>query len=241
MHFPFKHISLTPGNFSDALKGLRIAQLSELHICTKTDPNYLHQLITKLNEQEVDLVVFTGDIIKSFASKLRTQLHALKGLEAPAYYVSGNHDTFFGLEILKKELAHCHIYCIDNKCVHLIFNNTPLQVLGLADRFSIIKSDKRPVKDLFLNLDENISTILLAHQPKDVELIGQYRVDVQLSSHTHNADAYPFDKVLKKYQPYYKGLYIKGKTLLYVTSGLSSSLFQLKRKSIAEIPIFTIE
>ncbi len=241
MQFPFNPISLYPGNFADELKGLRIAQLSELHISTKSDPNYLHQLVVKLNEQELDLVLFTGDLIKSFASKLRTQLHALKGLDAPAYYVNGNHDRFFGLKILQKELAHCGISCIDNKCVHLIFNNTPLQILGLSDNFSNLKTDKRPIKELFSSLNENISTILLSHQPKDVELIGNHRVDIQLSSHTHNADAYPFDKLLKRYQPYYKGLYVKGKTLLYVTSGLSSSPFQLKRNSAAEIPIFTIE
>ena len=240
MLFPFNEVSLYPGNFADALKGLRIVQLSDLHICHKTDPSYLHQLIIKINELNPDLVLLTGDIIKGFAVKLRAQLSALKGLDAPAYYVSGNHDYFFGLKALKKELALSQIICIDNACVHLIINDTPLQVLGLSNRPTRVKNDKRPIKKLLESLDEEVSTILIAHQPNDVQWSKHYRIDIQLSAHTHNADAYPFHALLKKYQPYYKGLYTIGKTLLYVSSGLNTSPFQLKRKSLSEIPIFTI-
>lgn len=240
MHFPFKEITLSPGNFADALKGLRIVQLSDLLISKKTDPAYLHQLVIQINRLHPDLVLFTGDIIKSFAFRLRVQLSAFKDLQANAYYVSGNHDLFYGLKTLKRELALCNISCIDNKCAHLIINNTPLQILGLADRFSKIKAHKRPITELFSALNEDVSTILLAHQPKDVEFIQGHRVDIMLSGHTHNADAYPFHAFLKKHQPYYKGLYVEGKTLLYVTSGLHASPFQLKRKSLAEIPVFTI-
>ncbi len=241
MNFPFKEITLSPGNFADELKGLRIVQLSDLLISKKTDPAYLHQLVIKINELKPDLVLFTGDIIKSFAYKLRVQISTFKELDAPAYYVSGNHDFFYGLNSLKRELSLCNISCIDNSCAHLIINNTPLQIFGLADRFSKIKAHKRPIKELFSSLNEEVSTILLAHQPKDIEFVQGYRVDIMLSGHTHNADAYPFHALLKKYQPYYKGLYIRGKTLLYVTSGLHSSAFQLKRKSLAEIPVFTLK
>jgi len=240
MHFPFNEISLFPGNFADELKGLRIIQLCDLHISKKTDPAYLHQLVIKINEHKPDLVVITGDLIKHFAFRLRVQLAALKGLEAPAYYVSGNHDYFFGLKALKKELSHAHIICLDNACAHLIINSTPLQIVGLSNKSTRTKKERRPLKALFDTLDETISTILLAHQPNDIYLSKEYRIDIQLSAHTHNADAYPFHALLKKYQPYYKGLYMQGKTLLYVSTGLNSSPFQLKRHAQAEIPIFTI-
>ena len=240
MTFPFNEVALSPGNFADELKGLRIVQLCDLHISKKTDPSYLHQLIIKINECKPDLVVFTGDIIKHFAFRLRVQLSALKGLDAPAFYVSGNHDYFFGLKALKRELSLCHITCLDNACAHLIINNVPLQILGLSNKRHTSKKDKRPLKALFNTLNEEISTILLAHQPTDIHLTKDYRIDIQLSAHTHNADAYPFHALLKKYQPYYKGLYTQGKTLLYVSTGLSTSPFQLKRHAQAEIPIFTI-
>jgi len=240
MHFAFNEVTLYPGNFADELKGLRIVQLCDLHITAKTELSYLHQLIIKVNEQKPDLVFFTGDLINGFAFKLRRHIDALKGLDAPAYFVSGNHDTFFGLRTLKRELALINIACVDNACAHLIFNNIPLQIVGLSDISLKLSKDKRPIKTLLSSLDESISTILLSHQPKDLELIGNYRIDIQLSAPTHNADAYAFHALLKKYQPYYKGLYTKGKTLLYVSSGLKSSPFQLKRKSQSEIAVLTI-
>jgi len=61
-----------------------------------------------------------------------------------------------------------------------------------------------------------------------------------LSAHSHNADAYPFARVLKHYQPFNKGLYIREKTLLYVSVGLHTSALQFKRHSQAEIPVYTI-
>jgi predicted MPP superfamily phosphohydrolase len=240
MQFPFHELSLTPGNFADSLKGLRFIQVSDLLINTKTEPQYIQHLVQQINEKEVDLVLFTGGIIGSFVKKVKQQLHLLKDLNAPCYYVTGNHDVLYGAKALRNELCRIGFTCLDDACAHLIINETPLQLVGLSDRYSRLKAHHRPVHDLLAQLDESISTLLITHQPKDVEFTKPYRIDIQLSALPHNADAYPFAEFLKKYQPYYKGLYVKGKTLLFVSNGLNRTLFQLKRHHHAQIPLFTI-
>lgn len=239
-HFPFHEISLEPGNFAEGLKGLRIVQLSDLHLKKSLDIAYLELLVKKINALNPDLVVFTGDILQTFAYRLRKHFHAFSALEAPAYYVTGNHDLVYGPKSLEKELFKHNIFCLDNRISMLNINNTPLQLVGLADRYSFARGIKRPIAELFSRLDENVSTILLAHQPKDIEHIGKYRIDIQLSGHTHGGQVYPFNKLVKRLQPYFAGQYIYGKTILYVTRGLGYWGPSIRYKAPSEIPVFTL-
>lgn len=239
-HFPFHEISLEPGNFADGLKGLRIVQLSDLHLKKGLDITYLELLVKKINALNPDLVVFTGDILQTFAYRLRKHFHAFSALEAPAYYVTGNHDIVYGPKSLEKELFKHNIFCLDNRISMLNINNTPLQLVGLADRYSFTRGIKRPIEELFSRLDENVSTILLAHQPKDIEHIGKYRIDIQLSGHTHGGQVYPFNKLVKRLQPYFSGQYIHGKTILYVTRGLGYWGPSIRYKAPSEIPVLTL-
>ncbi len=238
--FPFEEIKLEPGNFADELKGLRIVQLSDLHMKKSLDIHYLENLVKKINALHPDLVLITGDILQTFAFRLHKHFHAFRALEAAAYYVTGNHDIAYGPKRLKKELALNGIICLDNSIAVLNINNTPLQLVGLSDRYSFARGIKRPIDELFSRLDENISTILLAHQPKDIEHTSKYRIDIQLSGHTHGGQVYPFNRLVKRFQPYFSGLYIHGKTLLYVTRGLGYWGPQIRYKAPSEIPVFTI-
>jgi len=240
-HFPFDEIALRPENFTHQLKGLRIVQLSDLHIKKSLDIHYLKKLVEKINALHPDIVVFTGDILQTFAFRLRKHLCAFKALEANAYYVTGNHDIVYGPKSLRKELEHNDVICLDNSITTLNINNTPLQIVGLSDRYSFARGLMRPIEELFSRLDRNIPTILLAHQPKDVEYIKNYRIDIQLSGHTHGGQIYPFSKIIQRFQPYFAGLYIYGKTLLYVTRGLGYWGPQVRYKVPSEIPVFTIK
>ena len=239
-HFPFEEISLEPANFSSALKGLRIVQLSDLHITKKLDINYLKILVRKINDLNPDIVVLTGDILQTPAIKLNKHLKAFKSLNAPAYYVTGNHDMFYGPKVLKSILSDNGVICLDNEIVKLNIKGVVLQLVGLSDRYSFIRGIKRPIKELFSKLDSSLSTILLAHQPKDIQHVDNYRIDIQLSGHTHGGQIYPFDIIVKYFQPHFSGLYTHNKTLLYVTRGLGYWGIKLRYKVPSEIPLFTI-
>lgn len=194
----------------------------------------------KINALAPDLVFFTGDILQTFAFRLRRHFRAFRALEAPAYYVTGNHDIFYGPKSLEKELLENKVYSLDNRILLLNINNTPLQLVGLSDRYSFARGIKRPIDELFSKLDRNISTILLAHQPKDSEHIGSYRIDLQLSGHTHGGQIYPLHKVVNYFQPYFAGLYLHKKTLVYVSRGVGYYAIALRYRAPSEIPVITI-
>ncbi|MDQ7062122.1 MAG: metallophosphoesterase [Sulfurimonas sp.] len=215
-------------------------QLSDLHLSPKVEISYLTSLMKKINEKDVDLVFITGDIIETSPKKLHKQLEKFREINAPTYYITGNHDIFYGHEELKEILEKNDVICLDNKSTIIPIKNKSLQLVGISDRYSFMKKIKRPIKDLFDSLDKELFTILLAHQPKDCEHIKDTRIDLQLSGHTHGGQVFPFTLFVKLLQPYFKGLYTHNKTLLYVTKGLGYWGVGFRYKAKSEIPIFTI-
>ncbi len=239
-YFGFREIALEPMAFSPSFNTLRIVQLSDLHLTKKIDLRYLKLLVQKINDKKPDLVVFTGDILQTSANNLHAHIKIFKDIIAPSYYVTGNHDIVYGPKALKDLMLKSDVICLDNEITKLNINGTILQLVGVSDRYSFVRGIKREVKKLFSQLDETLPTILLAHQPKDIEYIDDFRIDIQLSGHTHGGQVYPFSLIVKYFQPYFKGLYTHNKTLLYVTSGLGYWGVKVRFKVPSEIPVFTI-
>ena len=238
-YFPFNEVNLNSSAFVN-ISGLRIVQLSDLHLQQQIKLDYIKQLVQKINDINPDLVVFTGDMIQSSAYKIKEHIKAFKALNAKSYYVSGNHDVIYGLKSLKILMEEANIVCLDNSISILNINGNILQLVGLSDRYSFVRGIKRPIKKLFAKLDEKIPTILLAHQPKDVEYIKNNKIDIQLSGHTHGGQIYPLNLIVKLFQPYFSGLYKHNETLLYVTNGLGYWGINIRYKAASEIPIITI-
>jgi len=239
-YFPFKAIDLSMNGFSKLPESIKIVQLSDLHLHVKVSLSYLESLTLQINAKNPDLVLFTGDIIECDANKLKKQLEIFRNLKAPAYYVTGNHDIFYGKKTLQEILEKNNIKCLDNTLIRLNVRGQLLQLVGVSDRYSFVRGEKRPLKELFSTIDEDLFTILLAHQPKDIQYIKDARVDIQLSGHTHGGQIFPISCLVKLFQPYFSGLYKKNKTLLYVTNGLGYWGVGLRYKAKSEIPVFTL-
>src|SRR5205823_4307804 len=78
------------------LDGIRIGQLSDIHVRVGLKPRRLHQAVEMLNALAPDLVALTGDYLCFSSLPLRQLTDALKRLVVPAYAVLGNHDHFCG-------------------------------------------------------------------------------------------------------------------------------------------------
>ena len=239
-YFPIKEVVIKNNFYASTLTGIRIVQLSDLHLTKKVDLAYLKLLVEKINDVEPDLIVFTGDILQTKAIYLKEHIEIFKNFEAKAYFVTGNHDLVYGIKELKRIMDDSNITCLDNEIVKLKIKDFELQLVGLSDRYSFLRGIKRPIKELFSKLDPNLATILLTHQPKDIEHIGSYRIDVQLSGHTHGGQIYPFSKIVEFFQPYFSGLYTHNKTVLYVSNGLGYWGLNIRYKANSEITVLTI-
>ncbi len=219
------------------LHNLKILHLSDLHINKKTTLSQLKELINLCNNLSYDIAVITGDIIDTKVKFIKEKLHILNNLKGIVYFISGNHDLFYGLEDLKNELSN--FIFMDNSCKIFTYKNEIIHIAGLPDRFSKffkIKRDESKIKSFL----ENKPSIFISHQPKDYKIALISNADLFLCGHTHGGQIYPFHYLVKLVQPFLAGIFYKKNTAIYVNKGIGTWGIDFRYKANAEITIIKL-
>ncbi|RED25512.1 hypothetical protein BD847_2267 [Flavobacterium cutihirudinis] len=79
----------------DAFDGFRITQISDVHSGSFDNPEKINYAIDLINEQESDLILFTGDIVNTHAKEMHPWLETfnrIKNYKYGKFSVLGNHD-----------------------------------------------------------------------------------------------------------------------------------------------------
>jgi len=219
---------------NEKLDNLRILHLSDLHINKKTTIPQLLEFVKLCNSQIFDFAVITGDIIDTKVEFIKEKLQILNTLKGYVYYISGNHDLFYGLEALKNELTN--FIFMDNNCTVFIYKNEIIHLAGLPDRFSKffkIKRLENKIKDFL----QNEPSIFFSHQPKDYKIALEGNTNLFLCGHTHGGQIYPFHYLVRLVQPFLAGIFYKKNTAIYVNKGIGTWGINFRYKANSEITI----
>lgn len=219
------------------LDDLKILHLSDLHINKKTTISQIEELINICNDLVFDFCVITGDIIDTKVKFIKEKLEILNKLKGKVYYISGNHDLFYGLEDLKKGLFN--FIFMDNICNVIIYKNEIIHIAGLPDRFSKffkIKREENKIKNYLLNEP----SIFISHQPKDYKIALNSNANLFLCGHTHGGQIYPFHYLVRLIQPFIAGIFYKKNTAIYVNKGIGTWGIKFRYKADAEITILKL-
>ena len=79
----------------DAFDGFRITQISDVHSGSFDNPEKINYAIDLINEQEADMILFTGDIVNTHAKEMHPWLETfnrIKDYKYGKFSVLGNHD-----------------------------------------------------------------------------------------------------------------------------------------------------
>lgn len=232
-HFQIINIEVEDKKLDD----LKILHLSDLHINKKTSTEKILELVNFSNSLEFDFCIITGDIIDTKVKFIKKQLEILNLLKKEVFYISGNHDLFYGLEDLKKELTN--FIFMDNETFKINYKNEIIHLAGLPDRFSKffkIKREEKIVEDFL----KNSPSIFISHQPKDYKIALNSNSNLFLCGHTHGGQIYPFHYLVKLVQPFLAGLFYKNKTAIYVNKGLGTWGVDFRFKADAEVTILKL-
>ena len=232
-HFQIINIEVEDKKLDD----LKILHLSDLHINKKTSIEKILELVNFCNSLEFDFCIITGDIIDTKVKFIKKQLEILNLLKKEVFYISGNHDLFYGLEDLKKELTN--FIFMDNETLKINYKNEIIHLAGLPDRFSKffkIKREEKIVEDFL----KNSPSIFISHQPKDYKIALNSNSNLFLCGHTHGGQIYPFHYLVKLVQPFLAGLFYKNKTAIYVNKGLGTWGVDFRFKANAEVTILKL-
>ena len=219
------------------LHNLQILHLSDLHINKKSSIIQIQELINICNNLEFHMAIITGDIIDTKVKFIKEHLQVLNKLKNKVYYISGNHDLFYGLEDLKKELTN--FIFMDNKCEEFIYKNETIYLAGLSDRFSKFFKIKREEKEIEKYL-LNSPSIFISHQPKDYKFAINSKANLFLCGHTHGGQIFPFHYLVRLVQPFLSGLFYRKDTAIYVNKGLGTWGVDFRYKAHNEITLLKL-
>lgn len=171
-------------NLKPALEGLKIVQMSDLHLYPYTELDLIQQAVQTSNALKPDLVVLTGDYVLSTAEAIFDLAPALSALNARygVFAILGNHDLWTDADIVRAGFAANGLPLLYNEGIDLDIGGELLYLAGVDDGWS-----GRPDLKTALNKHRSETpVILLAHEPDLAdEFAKDGRVSLQLSGHTH--------------------------------------------------------
>ncbi|MBD2518297.1 metallophosphoesterase [Nostoc sp. FACHB-973] len=234
------------------LQGKKLVQLSDFHYDgLRLSEGMLEKAIAVSNQAEPDLVLLTGDYVTDDPQPIHQLILRLKHLQSRCgiYAILGNHDIHYkhAKTEVTEALTSIGIQVLWNEIAYPLGKELPL--VGLADTWS---REFNP--GLVMNrLNPDTPCIVLSHNPDTAEILQAWRVDLQLSGHTHGGQivipgigpaALVYSKITKKiplkvrrrarfleenvsvvsHWEWAQGYHRVGKNQLYVNRGLGTYL-----------------
>jgi predicted MPP superfamily phosphohydrolase len=222
--------------------GLRVAQLSDLHVGPRTSPATIRAAIAAANAFEPDLVVLTGDYVSRSRAEIEGMRVQLGGLRAPTVAVLGNHDVWVDPRGAAAALRGHGYEVLENRWTTLRLRGAPLAVVGVGDRMT----RRDDVAAATRGLPPRGSTpLVLAHGPRTADQLRALgRPALCLSGHTHGGQInLPLLTPLffaSIQEPYVRGHYRLGDVQLYVNRGVGMSGIRVRVNAPAEVTLATL-
>jgi len=229
-------------NLPKAFNGLRIVQISDLHLGSFVDDfEEVSRVIPMINEMQPDLILFTGDLVNSHSDEAEPWIEIFSKLKAKhgKYSIFGNHDYCdygnYSKEEKKKSVSRLKeihgemgFRLLEDEHEFLTLEDEKIALVGTHNwgRGFHKVGDLDKALD---GLDEGYFKILMSHDPTlwEEKVKDKKSIDLTLSGHTHGMQMgvevpslgikwSPVKYVYKRWA----GLYKVGENHLYINRGL---------------------
>jgi predicted MPP superfamily phosphohydrolase len=180
----------------DAFDGLRIVQLSDIHMDSYTEPFFLRHIVKMTNDLRPDLVFLTGDFVSDGPQPAKFAVGAawqcaniLKEINCRAQYaVMGNHDVAVGEKEITEALTTNGITVLNNACIPIERGGSKIWLAGLDDPVNGDPRPDRAIPDSIRNIAHE-PVVLMCHAPDYADTLmadaSGRAVALMLSGHTH--------------------------------------------------------
>ncbi|MBQ6038719.1 MAG: metallophosphoesterase [Bacteroidaceae bacterium] len=196
-------------------KPLKILMMSDLHLGYGNRRADFSKWVDMLNAEQADLILIAGDIIDSSTKPLleEASYEEFRRLNAPVVACLGNHEYFSGEPDAKAFYDKAGIRLLRDE----VLEWGDLCIIGRDDRSN---PRRKSLAELTSGIDRSKYSIVLDHQPYELEKTEAQHIDFQLSGHTHHGQVWPISWITEHVYECAFGPWQRGDTQYYVSSGI---------------------
>jgi uncharacterized protein len=215
-----KRVRVVIDRLSASASGLRIVQLTDVHVGPTIGRDFIESIVAKVNALSPDVIAITGDLVDGSVAELREHVAPLAGLRARygVFFVTGNHEYYSGVDAWIAHLTSLGIRVLRNERVR-IGGEHGIDLAGIDDHSAGVPGHGSDLRRALDGREPDRACVLLAHQPRGIDLADALGVDLQLSGHTHGGQLYPWKFLVRLQQPFVEGLHRLERAQIYVSRG----------------------
>ncbi len=239
-----KEYDITINKSAGAVKNLRIAAVSDIHLGSIIRKRSLKKMSSMIKDLKPDLVLLLGDIVDGeIGPVLRGDL--LQYFTCPKctdglYAITGNHEFIGGAARTIPYIESKGIRILKDEMVTL---EGGIQLIGRIDRdsYRFYRKERMTLDELMKQADTTRPVILLDHQPFQLDETAKHGVDLELSGHTHNGQMWPLNHVTEMIYELSYGYLKKRNTNFIVSSGYGLWGPRVRSGSKSEVLLINIK
>lgn len=252
-----KHITFTSPDLPPYFDGYRLVQITDFHLGSFPPGNdFVQKVVDATNNEEPDMILFTGDLVNNQASEVEPYLDTLGQLHASdgIYSIWGNHDyceygNNHSIGALKRNRRMLYGYQ-ERLGWHQLMNEhhvvshgmASIAIIGVENPGQPPFTNRSNLKKAMKGLNPDMFKILLSHDPHHWrrEVVGK-KIQLTLAGHTHAGQLKigkwtPARMAFKEWG----GAYRIGEQMLYVSSGIGGS-FPFRLGAWPELTVITLK
>jgi predicted MPP superfamily phosphohydrolase len=213
-------------NLPKDLHGLRIVQLSDIHLGAFLAEEELARAVDMANGLRAHLALVTGDLVTSRGDPLDACLRQAARLRSDAGTLGclGNHEIYAGVAAeATRKAARLGMAFLRQESRQLQFGNAGLNITGVDyQRMGggyLVGAERRIVP--------GETNILLSHNPDVFDVAARQGWDLTIAGHTHGGQVtveilHQQLSAARFFTPYVYGLYNQGRSSIWVTRGIGT-------------------
>lgn len=248
------HVAHVP-RLPDGFDGMRIVQLTDLHVGPHTSRAKLARIAGATREARPDLIALTGDLVDDYARDVEPFEAGLGHFSAPlgVYAIAGNHDVYAGWALVRSGLEAQGITVLVNSAVALERGGDRIALIGTGDpagRQWQRGGGDAAAPDIAravaagqaLTGTEGV-LLALAHNPALWPPLAKAGIGLTLSGHTHWGQlAVPWLhwSLASPFLAHAMGAYVAGDAVLYVHPGTNYWGLPFRLGTPPEVAVITL-